>query len=79
MTIATHCRRCGAEHEPDRAAILAGTWRDCPACRDPDPPPTPTVCPTCRRILKSGTHRGTCPGRRRRGRGPPPTRTDRPI
>jgi hypothetical protein len=64
--ITTTCRRCGTEFEPDREAIVAGAWRLCPACRDT--PRGPAVCPLCRRVLKGGTHRGPCPGRRRRGR-----------
>jgi len=38
MSIETRCRRCGREYEADCAAILAGLWRLCPACRDPRPP-----------------------------------------
>lgn len=72
MPLATTCRRCGIEHEPDRAAILAGTWRHCPACRDPDAERPPGACPRCDRWLKSGRHRDGCPGRRRRGLVPPP-------
>lgn len=69
--IITTCRTCGLGFEPDRAAILAGVWRVCPDCRgvgDPTPK-SPTVCPICRRVLKSGKHRGPCPGRRRRSIG----------
>ncbi len=32
----------------------------------PAPVPVPAVCPRGRRLLKSGAHRGPCPGRRRR-------------
>ena len=38
MSITTRCRRCGRAVEADRAAILSGLWRLCPACRDPQPP-----------------------------------------
>ena len=65
--IATICRRCGAEFEPGREAIMAGTWRLCPACREVGAT-GPVVCPTCHRVLKRGRHRGPCPGRGRRGR-----------
>ncbi len=34
--ITTTCRRCGTEFEPGREAIVAGTWRLCPACRPID-------------------------------------------
>ena len=27
------CRECGKEHQPTPAAIRAGSWRVCPACR----------------------------------------------
>ena len=26
------CRMCGAEHEPDRDAVLSGAWRVCRPC-----------------------------------------------
>jgi hypothetical protein len=32
--ITTVCRRCRVEFEPGREAIVAGTWRLCPECRD---------------------------------------------
>ena len=32
-TITTTCRRCGREFTPDHRAIVAATWRICPACR----------------------------------------------
>jgi hypothetical protein len=65
--IATTCRGCDAEFEPGREAIVAGTWQFCPACRgSEDAPRGPGVCPQCHRVLKSGTHRGPCPGRQRR-------------
>ena len=31
-----------------------------------NPKPQPRACPRCGRWLKSGRHRGACPGRRRR-------------
>jgi hypothetical protein len=67
--ITTTCRRCRAEFEPGREAIVAGTWRLCPACRSgEDAPRGPVVCPQCHRVLKSGQHRGPGPGRgRQRG------------
>jgi hypothetical protein len=67
--ITTTCRRCGAEFEPGREAIVVGAWRLCPGCRDVAPS-GPVVYPQCHRVLKSGKHRGPCPGRRR-------TRSDR--
>jgi hypothetical protein len=33
MALVTACRVCGKPFEADRASILAGTWRTCPACR----------------------------------------------
>jgi hypothetical protein len=70
MSILITCRRCGTEFEPGRKAIIAGAWRLCPDCRDgTDTPRGPAVCPQCHRVVKSGTHRGRCPGRRRRNRG----------
>ena len=38
MSITTRCRRCGRTFQLDRAAILAGRWRLCSACRDSSPP-----------------------------------------
>ena len=38
MGMRTRCRRCGREYDLDRAAIVAGRWRLCPACRDLPPP-----------------------------------------
>ncbi len=68
MTLITiTCRRCGAEFAPGREAIIAGAWRLCPACSNVSPT-SPVVCPRCHRVLKSGKHRGPCPGRMRRGR-----------
>jgi hypothetical protein len=67
MTIITICRRCGTEFEPIREAIIAGAWRLCPDCRDVGST-GPVACPICHRVLKSGTHRGPCPGRGGRGR-----------
>jgi hypothetical protein len=67
--IVTTCGLCGQEFEPDHRAIVAGTWRLCPACRvSEDAPRGSVVCPQCRRVLKSGQHHGPCPGRGRRGR-----------
>jgi hypothetical protein len=61
------CRRCGTEFEPGHEAIVSGAWRLCPECRGVSPA-GPVVCPTCHRVLKSGRHRGPCPGRTRGGR-----------
>jgi hypothetical protein len=63
--ITTTCRRGGAEFAPGREAIVAGTWRLCPACRGGGAT-GPVLCPLCHRVLKSGAHRELCPGRRRR-------------
>ncbi len=41
MPIEVRCRRCGRPFVADRAAILAGRWRLCPACRDPSPSGAP--------------------------------------
>jgi hypothetical protein len=49
-TIAVDCRRCGQEFEPGREAIVAGTWRLCPACRGVRPT-GPAVCPHCHKVL----------------------------
>ena len=65
MPIIVTCRRCGAEFEPSREAVVGGAWRLCPDCRGP------AVCPQCRKVLRSGKHRGPCPGRRRRNREVP--------
>jgi DNA-directed RNA polymerase subunit RPC12/RpoP len=38
----TRCAGCGRLFMPDRDAILAGSWRTCPACRvDGVPKPRP--------------------------------------
>lgn len=57
MTIITACRRCGIEFEPDRAAIVAGTWRLCPACRRTHETGQAGRCQACGRELRgtSGT------------------------
>jgi hypothetical protein len=60
MSILVACRHFGVEFEPGREAIVGGVWRLCPDCR------SPVVCPLCYHVLKSGTHRGPCPGPRRR-------------
>jgi hypothetical protein len=65
MSTLVTCRRCGAEFAPGRETIVAGAWRLCPDCRGLK------VCPQCHRVLKSGAHRGPCPGRRRRNREVP--------
>jgi hypothetical protein len=79
-TYVVTCRTCGHEFEPTRHAIATGSWRDCPVCSmaiiqgttDPSPAeppiPGPRVCPRCKKILKSGKHRGPCPGRPHRER-----------
>lgn len=33
MKLSTTCRQCGREYVPDDAAIRAGTWQLCAACR----------------------------------------------
>ena len=38
MSVIVTCGRCGKEYESSRAEVLAGTWRRCPDCRDPEPP-----------------------------------------
>jgi hypothetical protein len=69
-TYIVRCRRCHVEFEPDRRAIVSGSWRLCESCRvGNDTPQGPAVCPRCHQVLKSGTHHGLCPGRRRRNRG----------
>jgi hypothetical protein len=51
------CPLCGKRHHHGGG--------DGPACRDVGPT-GPVICPHCHRVLKSGTHRGACPGWRRR-------------
>jgi hypothetical protein len=34
--MATTCRRCGTEFEPEPTTIMAGHWRLCDDCRDRD-------------------------------------------
>lgn len=41
MSLIVTCRTCGRDYEPDRAAIIAGLWRDCPECRPPPDTPKP--------------------------------------
>jgi len=56
MAILTTCRRCGADHEPDRRAIVGGAWRLCPRCREEDRDAEPTArCGACGRPLRAGT------------------------
>jgi len=43
MTIATTCRQCARAFDADRAAIVAGTWRLCPACRETPAATTPVA------------------------------------
>ncbi len=47
INISTWCRRCGIEFTADRGAVVAGTWRLCPDCREVTPPgplmPRPTA------------------------------------
>ena len=50
-TITTRCRQCGAEFEPDRRAIVAATWRLCPACRPQ--PAEEQHCTQCGPVLRS--------------------------
>lgn len=53
------CVRCGVEFQPDRNAIVAGTWRTCPEC---SPVPTePHLCRGCDRPLRL-TNRALCAG-----------------
>ena len=69
MSLLVICRCCGAEFEPGRKAIVAGAWRLCSDCRVLGTEARgPVVCPQCHRVLKSGKHRGPCPGRGRRDR-----------
>ena len=53
--ITTTCRRCGQEFEPDRRAIVAGSWRLCPACQPQ--PPEETHCERCERLLRTAGRR----------------------
>jgi hypothetical protein len=49
MTVVVPCRACGKEYEPDRRAIVAGSWRLCPACAPK--PAEPSRCRECGRPL----------------------------
>jgi hypothetical protein len=54
--IVTTCRKCGREFEPDRATILAGSWRLCPSCRRTPPQQQPDAshhCSQCGRPLRT--------------------------
>ena len=70
MTILlTACHRCGRDHEPDRAAIIAGAWHLCGDCRaaeaqPPAAPPPAGRCHECGRPLRAGgrTICGRCLG-----------------
>ncbi len=55
--IITVCLQCGMEFEPDHDAILAGTWRVCPACRTATAPESRAAesrCEQCGRVLHAG-------------------------
>lgn len=54
MSILTTCKDCGAEFEADSAAITAGVWRSCPACRLATPPAQLEggKCQDCGRALR---------------------------
>jgi len=41
INIGTWGRRCGIEFTATRDAVIAGTWRLCPDCREAPPPPGP--------------------------------------
>jgi DNA-directed RNA polymerase subunit RPC12/RpoP len=56
-TYTTACRECGAEFEPSREAIRAGTWQRCPACSPA--PAAPHRCRECHRPLRP-TRRAVC-------------------
>jgi hypothetical protein len=63
-TITSQCRTCGASYEPDRTAILAGSWRTCPICRPvvaPPPDDQGARCRGCGRQLRAGK-RDVCLG-----------------
>lgn len=58
MSLTTRCRRCGRAYPLDRAALLSGQRRFCPACRNPPGTPAsgaPDVVPkpyqTCTKIV----------------------------
>ena len=51
------CRQCGATFEPDRADIIAGAWRTCPACQalaTATAAEEPHRCSECGRPLRAG-------------------------
>ena len=54
-TFITTCRHCGREFEPDRRAIVAGSWRLCPACQPQ--PHDETRCERCGRPLRTAGRR----------------------
>ena len=58
-TFITRCRQCGQEFEPDHRAIVAATWRLCPACQLQ--PRDETRCERCGRVLRAG-NRTLCLG-----------------
>ena len=53
--IITRCRICGAAFEPAHDAIVAGSWRTCPACRPPLA--EPHQCRECGRPLRLTSRR----------------------
>ena len=55
----THCRRCGHEYEPDHKAIVAATWRLCPACQPQlsDQTRHESRCEQCGRPLRTAGRR----------------------
>ena len=60
MSIVARCRRRGRAFAADRAAIDAGAWRSCPACRPPAPTPGPEgSCEGCGRLLRA-SNRTVC-------------------
>lgn len=53
--IVATCRGCGAEFEPDHAAILRGAWKTCPSCLPASTPPPGAPegrCRECGRALQ---------------------------
>jgi hypothetical protein len=55
MTVVVSCRQCGRGFEPDRRAIVAGSWRLCPACQPQ--PHEETRCERCGRPLRTAGRR----------------------